>query len=98
VSARCSRGLTLLADAAVRVVTAYTLPVDVVPGFNGVLWAVLFLALQVVGNVYFHRAGLYRLLFTRPNRPENREGNSVPGGATVTPWAGHADGRGIPTY
>ncbi len=65
-------GVTLLADAVVRVVTAYTLPVDVVPAFNGVLWAALFIALQVVGNVYFHRAGLFRLLFHRQHASRRR--------------------------
>jgi hypothetical protein len=67
-------GVMLLADAVVRVVTAYTLPVDVVPGFNDVLWAVLFVALQVVGSVYFHRAGRYRLLF----RPPQAAGRVIP--------------------
>jgi intracellular septation protein A len=65
-------GVTLLADAVVRVVTAYTLPVDVVPVFNGALWAALFVALQIVGNVYFHRAGLFRLLFHHDHAPRRR--------------------------
>jgi hypothetical protein len=56
---------TLLLDAVVRVATAYTLPIDVVPGFNGALWIALVLVLQIVTNVYFHRAGLYRILFDR---------------------------------
>jgi hypothetical protein len=58
-------GVALLGDAAVRVVTAYLLPVDVVPVFNTALWAALFIALQIAGNVYLHHAGLYRLLFPR---------------------------------
>jgi hypothetical protein len=56
---------TLLLDAVVRVVTAYTLPIDVVPGLNGALWIALVLVLQIVTNVYFHLAGLFRILFDR---------------------------------
>jgi hypothetical protein len=38
---------------------AYTLPVKAVPALNGAQYAVLFVLLQVVTNVYYHRAGLY---------------------------------------
>ena len=65
--------VTLLLDAVVRVVTAYTLPVDVVPGLNGALWIALVVVLQVVTNIYFHNAGLYRILFDRsPARSVSR--------------------------
>jgi hypothetical protein len=53
-------GTTIIADAALRFVMAYTLPVDQVPALNGVQWAVLFVLLQVATNIYYHRAGLYR--------------------------------------
>lgn len=53
-------GVATLADAAVRFAMAYTLPVNVVPGLNGVQYAVLFVLLQVVTNVYYFRVGLYR--------------------------------------
>lgn len=68
---RCWRTITLvwaavlLVDAVVRMVTAYTLPIDVVPGLNGGLWIGLVIVLQVVTNVYFHLAGLYAILFDR---------------------------------
>ncbi len=55
-------GAALLADAVIRVVMAYTLPVDVVPGLGGALWPVTFIMLQVITNVYFWRAGLWRIL------------------------------------
>jgi len=55
-------GAGLLADAVLRVLMSYTLPVSVVPGLGGALWPVTFAAIQVVTNVYYHRAGLYRLL------------------------------------
>lgn len=58
-------GTAMLADAAVRVLISYTLPVDVVPGLGGALWPVTFLVLQLVTNVYYHWAGLYRLLGAR---------------------------------
>jgi len=52
-------GTALVLDAAVRVVIAYTLPLDVVPGLAGALWPVTFVALQVVTNIYFARCGLW---------------------------------------
>ncbi len=55
-------GAGLLVDAIVRVLMSYTLPVSVVPGLGGALWPVTFIVLQVVTNVYYHRAGLYRML------------------------------------
>jgi hypothetical protein len=55
-------GVGLLVDAALRVLMSYTLPVAVVPGLGGALWPVTFIVLQVVTNVYYHRAGLYRIL------------------------------------
>ncbi len=58
-------GAALLADAVVRVVMAYALPVDVVPALGGALWPVTFLLIQVVTNIYYHRAGLYRILGAR---------------------------------
>lgn len=58
-------GLALLADAGIRILMAYALPVSVVPGLAGALYPVTVLVLQVVTNVYFHRAGLYRMLGAR---------------------------------
>lgn len=59
----------LLADAALRVAMSYTLPIPVVPGLGGALWPVTFVVLQVVSNVYDHRAGLYRILGAPWARP-----------------------------
>jgi hypothetical protein len=55
----------LLTDAVVGVVMSVTLPVDVVPGLGGALWPVAFLIIQVVTNIYYNRAGLYRILGAR---------------------------------
>jgi hypothetical protein len=55
-------GTGLLIDAVIRVVIAYTLPVSVVPALGGALWPVTFVLIQVVTNIYYHRAGLYRIL------------------------------------
>lgn len=67
-------GLSLLADAAVRVIMAYALPVDVVPALGGALWAVTFLALQVIQHRYVTRAGLWDSLMPTPtgNPPASR--------------------------
>lgn len=55
-------GTAILADAMIRVIMAYTLPVGLVPGLGGALWPVTFIALQVVTNVYFYRSGFWRIL------------------------------------
>jgi hypothetical protein len=66
---RVWRGLTvmwgwgLLVDAALRVVMAYTLPVDTVPALDGVLYAVTWLALQVVTQITLYRTGTLRKIF-----------------------------------
>lgn len=78
-------GLGLVIDATVRVVISYTLPVNTVPAVGGLLYPVTFVVLQVAGNVYFHRAGLYRLLGARwlatteasPGPPANRPPSGV---------------------
>ncbi len=48
-----------LLDAVVRVLMAYTLPADAVPGLNLVLWAVTVVALNVVTTVVYVRAGVF---------------------------------------
>jgi hypothetical protein len=62
-------GVGLMVDAVLRVVMSYTLPIPVVPGLGGALWPVTFVVLQVVSNVYYHRAGLYRILGAAWIRP-----------------------------
>jgi intracellular septation protein A len=52
-------GVATILDAAVRFAMAYTLPVTVVPALNAAQYAVLFVLLQIVTNVYYFRAGLY---------------------------------------
>ena len=44
---------------------SYSLPVHTVPGLAGLLWLVTFGVIQVVTNVYYHWAGLYRILGAR---------------------------------
>ncbi|WP_262505823.1 VC0807 family protein [Streptomyces sp. TRM68367] len=72
---RVWRGLTvlwgcgLLVDAALRVVMAYTLPVDTVPVLDGVLYAVTWLALQVVTQIALHRSGTLRKIFADDPSP-----------------------------
>jgi len=57
-------GSAILADAIVRVVMAYTLPISMVPALAGALWPVTFIALQVATNVYFARSGFWRIVRT----------------------------------
>ncbi len=63
-------GAGLLADAAIRVVMSYTLPVSVVPALGGALWPVTFVVLQVVTNIYYQWSGALREVeHFRPRRP-----------------------------
>lgn len=55
-------GAALLADAVIRLIMAWTLPVSIVPGLGGALWPVTFVVLQVITNVYFARSGLWLIL------------------------------------
>ena len=55
-------GSAILADATVRIVMAYTLPITVIPALGGALWPVTFIVLQVVTNIYFARSGFWRIL------------------------------------
>jgi hypothetical protein len=57
-------------DAVLRVVMAYTLPVDSVPILQLAMFIVTGLVMQVVTNVYYARSGLWRLV---------REGGSTDG-------------------
>ena len=65
-------GTALLVDATLRVVMSYSLPIDVVPGLGGALWPVTFIATQVITNIFYNRAGLYRILGARWIRPSYR--------------------------
>jgi hypothetical protein len=55
----------MLLDAVVRAVMSYALPVVAVSGLAGALWPVTFVAVQIVTNIYYNRAGLYRMLGAR---------------------------------
>lgn len=50
----------LLVDAAVRVIFAYALPVDVVPAANGIQYVVFYVIMQIISQVYFKRSGLMK--------------------------------------
>jgi hypothetical protein len=52
-------GVALLADSALRVVMAYTLPVDAVPALGTALYLVTSLVLIIITNVYYVISGLY---------------------------------------
>ncbi|TQF06991.1 hypothetical protein E6W39_38400 [Kitasatospora acidiphila] len=52
-------GIALLADSAARVVMAYTLPPDLVPGLGNLLYGVTLLVMIVITNVYYIATGLY---------------------------------------
>ncbi|MGH3632401.1 MAG: VC0807 family protein [Sciscionella sp.] len=53
-------GVVLVADAVLRVLLAYSLPVVEVPAVTGAQWIALVVLLQVVTNVYYGRAGIFR--------------------------------------
>ncbi|HEX4359162.1 MAG TPA: VC0807 family protein [Pseudonocardia sp.] len=54
-------GVGLLADAAIRIVVAYTLPVDWVPVITGIQYVLVFVALQAITQIFLRRSGMTRL-------------------------------------
>ena len=56
-------GIGTLADAAARVVMAYTLPVDLVPALSTALYLATSVVLLVAVNIYYARAGLWPMFF-----------------------------------
>lgn len=56
-------GVGLLVDAALRVLMAYTLPVDSVPALDGALYVATYVLLQVITHVALHRTGTLRMVF-----------------------------------
>ncbi|MGR6921471.1 VC0807 family protein [[Actinomadura] parvosata] len=52
-------GVGLLADAVVRIVIAYALPMDAVPAVNTAQYVVFLLLMQVAMNVYLVPSGVY---------------------------------------
>lgn len=65
-------GIGLTADAVIRVVMAYTLPIAVVPALGGALYPVTFVIVQVITNTYYYRAGLWGILDARWARRPSR--------------------------
>ncbi len=57
-------GAGLLVDAVVRVVLAYTVPVDVVPALHAVQWFPLLIVLQILSRLYLRRPGNRELVFS----------------------------------
>ena len=57
-------GVGCVADAVVRVVMAYTLPVDLVPALSTALYLVTSVVALIAVNIYYARAGLWPMLLT----------------------------------
>jgi hypothetical protein len=55
-------GVATLIDSVLRVVMAYTLPVQAVPAMQMGMFVVTGLLMQVVTHVYYARAGLWSLV------------------------------------
>ncbi len=71
-------GVGLLVDSGIRLVIAYTLPIETVPAIGAALYPVSFVALQVVDQLNYRRSGLWRMLSTRgdPDPPRGRHTTS----------------------
>jgi hypothetical protein len=61
-------GATMLADTALRVLMAWTLPVSVVPALDTALTAATLVALQVPTHLLLRRSGTWHLLFRSHRR------------------------------
>src|SRR5918998_387307 len=72
-------GIGTLADAAARVVMAYTLPVDLVPALSTALYLATSGVLLVAVNVYYARAGLWPMLFAPASEHPEPVGGSAEG-------------------
>jgi intracellular septation protein A len=75
-------GVGLLVDALLRVILAYTLPVDTVPAVDGALYAVSWIALQIITQVVLYRTRTLAKIF----------GDRMPGRRVSSP-AGTDEGR-----
>ncbi|WP_405876770.1 hypothetical protein OG747_46585 [Streptomyces sp. NBC_01384] len=58
-------GVGLIADALLRLVMAYTLPVDTVPALDGALYAATWIFLQLITQVSLYRSGTFKKIFPR---------------------------------
>ncbi|MET9497827.1 VC0807 family protein [Streptomyces sp. NPDC006552] len=56
-------GVGLLCDALLRLIMAYTLPVDTVPALDGALYAVSWILLQVITQIVLFRSGTLTKIF-----------------------------------
>lgn len=82
-------GIGMMLDAVVRVVMAYTLPVDVVPLLNAVQYGVLIVLLLVISIAYSRAVGLVPGSPDYPAKPtpdasEPRDGADEPVGTDDT--------------
>lgn len=59
-------GVATLIDALLRVVLAYSLPVRTVPAMQTAMFIGTWLIMQVVTNIYYARAGLWRITSGQP--------------------------------
>jgi hypothetical protein len=57
-------GVISIVDAVVRVVTAYTLPLDVVPAVDPVITVASVIVLQIPTHVLLRRSGSWHLVFS----------------------------------
>jgi len=64
----------MLVDAALRVLFAYTLPIDVVPALTTVLFPVSFVVIALIDQINYRLTGLRRALLdqARANLGETR--------------------------
>lgn len=58
-------GAGLIVDALLRLLMAYTLPVDTVPALDGALYAATWIVLQAITQVWLHRSGTFRKIFAK---------------------------------
>lgn len=60
-------GVGMLADAALRVLFAYTLPIDVVPAVTTALFPVSFVVIALIDQINYQRGGLRPALLGQPH-------------------------------
>ncbi|RLL68624.1 VC0807 family protein [Streptomyces sp. Z26] len=75
-------GVGLLIDALIRLVMAYTLPVDSVPALEGILYAVTWCLLQLVTQLALSKTGTFTKIFGERDTPFARFRKGGKGKAT----------------
>ena len=58
-------GIGILLNALIIFLMAYFLPVDIVPALSALIHLLIFIALQLISNLYYHKKKVWEILFKK---------------------------------